>query len=903
MSAGANDGGRRRDSLLLRFARTRRGRAGLVLLGLTFLLAFLGPALAPHSPTALIGPPGSPPGTGTLLGTDFLGRDVLSRVLYGGRSVLGLSLAATAIALAFAIPIGMVAGYSRSLIDPVLMRSVDVILAFPPLLFFLLVATSFGTSRLTLIVAVALVQMPGISRIVYGAVREASVRGYVEAAVARGERTPAILRREILPNILGPLISSAGLYLTFSILLIAAVNFLNLGLQPPASNWALMISENRQILTLNPWATIVPAACICLLTVSVNLVGDAVSAELDRTSTEPEVRAPAPPATEPPPPEPPPGAGGASLLAVRDLRVRLRGGPAVIDEVSLELPRGRALGVVGESGSGKSTLALALLGYVRPGVEIAAGAVELEGEPMPLDDERRARALRGRVIAHVPQDPASSLNPSLRIGDSVADVIVEHRPDLDPVATTVELLSRVRLPSEEAFRRRFPHQLSGGQQQRVLIAMALACTPALIVLDEPTTGLDVLTQAHVLAEIEALHRDAGLALIYVSHDLAVVSQIADEIAVMYAGRIVERGPTATVLSDPQHPYTRGLVESVPDHLAPHALNGIPGVSVGVGERPRGCSFAPRCPLADARCEAEMPLLAAARDAVEVRCFRAGEARLHERVLRPPRVESARPALLSVDELCASHRGRESRPVVEGVSFVIHQGECLALAGESGSGKTTIARVIAGLHRPSAGSLTLGGERLAATAGERPREQRRRIQIVFQNPDESLNPRRLVAEQVARPARLLAGQSAAAAEQRAAALLERVRLPERVGTRLPSELSGGERQRVAVARALAADPQLLVCDEITSALDVSVQAAVVELLAELRAELDLSLLFITHNLGVVASLADRVLILSEGRVCEGGPVGEVFAAPRDRRTRELLAAAPRLAGAADSLPAG
>jgi peptide/nickel transport system ATP-binding protein len=363
---------------------------------------------------------------------------------------------------------------------------------------------------------------------------------------------------------------------------------------------------------------------------------------------------------------------------------------------------------------------------------------------------------------------------------------------------------------------------------------------------------------------------------------------------MYAGAIVEHGPSERVLTSPRHPYTRGLAASVPDHRRFLRLRGIPGVAAGPGERPSGCPFAPRCPQSVSRCTDEFPELEDF-DGRLVRCFEAARTRpvdLPERAVR--RVIDAGTPLLVVDHLRAVHKDRSGTVVAaDAIEFAVARGECVALVGESGSGKTTVARCIAGLHPPAAGRILLGGEPLHAAARHRRREQRRRLQIIFQNPYESLNPRRRVIEEVARPAAVLRRLPAAQARDEATALLERVRLPTRLGQRYPGELSGGERQRVAIARALSAQPEMLVCDEITSALDVSVQAAVVDLLNELRDELSLSLLFITHNLGVVASIADRVLILDEGAICEQGEVDRVFRAPESARTRELLDAAPTM----------
>jgi peptide/nickel transport system ATP-binding protein len=517
------------------------------------------------------------------------------------------------------------------------------------------------------------------------------------------------------------------------------------------------------------------------------------------------------------------------VLVVDGLKVQSLAGRQIVDGVGFSLARGEAIGIVGESGSGKTTTALAVLGYVRPGMRVTGGTVSITGRTMALDDEHAARALRGSVVSHVPQDPGTSLNPALRIRAAIADMLTAHGRKA-PDAAVFDALSRVDLPGTRGFARRFPHQLSGGQQQRVLIANSLVCEPPLIVFDEPTTGLDVITQARVLEEIERLHRDGEVSMVYVSHDLAVVSQVCDQIVVMYDGRIVEAGRGVEVLARPRHEYTQRLIAACPDHAKPRARPASRRVEVST--------------------------------------------------------------VLDVDGLRAVHHGRDGTVVAaQDVSFQIGAGECVALVGQSGSGKSTIARTIAGLHPPDGGRILLHGQQLAPHAKLRTREQRRRCQIIFQNPYESLNPRRTVADEIARPAVVLRGISAGDVE--VDRFLERVRLPARLGRLLPGELSGGERQRVAIARALAANPELLICDEITSALDVSVQATVLDLLDELQTELGLSLLFITHNLGVVATIADRVLVLAEGQICETGEVADIFLHPKEPYTRALLEAAPRI----------
>jgi peptide/nickel transport system ATP-binding protein len=588
---------------------------------------------------------------------------------------------------------------------------------------------------------------------------------------------------------------------------------------------------------------------------------------------------------------------GGPLVRVEGLRVQTAAGLPIVEDVSFALAAGEALGVVGETGSGKTTTVLAMLGYSQPGSTITHGDVRIGDVEMTTAKGRGQRRLRGKVVSYVPQNPAGSLNPSMRVRDAVVEMAHAHQVNGDVAPPVTDALERVGLPGGEEFQRRFPHQLSGGQQQRVCISVALVCEPPVVVLDEPATGLDVVTQARLLDELVRLRREAGVSMIYVTHDLAVVAGFADRIAVMYAGRIIEHGSTAEILQRPKHPYTRGLLNSIPDHARPRRLVPIGGVAVGLEDRPPGCAFAPRCPLRIDECDAAVPTLRFVGELHATRCLRPHDVTPPESS-PPPVMERRRsgPAapLLSVRNLRAEHRGGgEVVVAASDVNFTVGRAECVALVGESGSGKTTIARTIAGLHRLTIGQIVLGDEELPPEARRRSRTQRQRIQIVFQDPSDALNPRHAVRSAVARPAHVLRDLSRDEADSEANRLLSLVRLPEGIGNRYPTELSGGERQRVGIARALAATPEVMICDEITSALDVSVQAAVLDLIADLRESLGLSLLLITHDLGVVSTIADRVLVLEQGNIVEEGETRDVLMSPQHPYTKSLLAAAPSL----------
>ena len=578
------------------------------------------------------------------------------------------------------------------------------------------------------------------------------------------------------------------------------------------------------------------------------------------------------------------------LLRVEHLGVRLAGPPSttpVLDDVSFVVRSGRTTGIIGESGSGKSMLATAIIGLLPDG-STTTGRLLLRDENLLGVDESRRRQVRGAEISMIFQDPLSALNPSQRIGRQVGEILRRNgtgRADAD--RAVVDLLTQVGIPDPAVRARNYPHQFSGGMRQRAMIALAVAGDPALVLADEPTTALDVTVQARILRLLRALQDERRMSMLLVSHDLRVMSHASHDLVVLYAGRVCERGPTRQVLRAPRHPYTRALAASVPAVRTRSALvDPLPGAPASPLARPPGCPFHPRCALARPRCASDVPVLREiAPDAVDRLPLRRGVSRV-----------TAPPNLLEVSDLRVTF-GRSRRPwrpnggrveAVAGVSLEVGQRETLALVGESGSGKTTVARCVVGLARPSAGAITFDGTPLA---DRRPSEQRRSIQMVFQDPRASLNPRmsvrRIVGEGWAvHPAVAPAGDRTDAV----LALLDQVGLDRTCLDRRPAELSGGQCQRVSLARALALRPRLLVCDEAVSALDVSVQAQVLRLLADLRDRHALSILFITHDLGVVRQIADRVAVMRRGEVVETADVEQVFDDPRHPYTQELLDAA-------------
>jgi peptide/nickel transport system ATP-binding protein len=607
----------------------------------------------------------------------------------------------------------------------------------------------------------------------------------------------------------------------------------------------------------------------------------------------------------------------SALVAVDGLTVDFwtgEGWANVVNDVSFEVRPGEAFGLVGESGCGKTTTAFSLLGFRRPGSRIRSGTVRFEGRDLLSLRARELQRLRGSRVALVPQNPTTALTPGMRIETQLVETMRTHGVGTsreERSARALELVRRVRLPEPAATARKYPHQLSGGQQQRVTIAMALACDPKLLVLDEPTTGLDVTTQAQILDLLRRLRADFGTAMLYVTHNLGVVAEICDRVGVMYAGDLVEEAPAAELFRHPRHPYTRGLIASVPSVLAPTRGATLRGL-LQRDELPQGCRFAPRCDLAEAACFTEPQVLAPVAPEHTVACRRSAVVEALAAGAESPALSRLRPndnSLLDVRELDVAYLFRRARPlaprvplpVVHDVSFDVRPAETFALVGESGSGKSTIARTIGGLLRPLGGTLTFEGKDLAVAVERRDPALRREIQLVFQNPDASLNPRQRVAQIVGRPLEHFYGLRGPARRERVARLLEDVRLDRSFARRFPHELSGGERQRVAIARALAAQPKLMLCDEVLSALDVSVQALVLDLLQVLQAEHSVAYLFISHDLAVVRSLAHRVGVLYGGQLCEVGLVEEVYSPPFHPYTQELLLAVPEIDPAARRTP--
>lgn len=517
------------------------------------------------------------------------------------------------------------------------------------------------------------------------------------------------------------------------------------------------------------------------------------------------------------------------LLRIRDLRIEGQTGPdwlPIVKGVDVTLNRGEVLGLIGESGAGKSTIGLAAMGYTRGGCRISSGSIIFDGHDLVNANRAELRHLRGKRIAYVAQSAAASFNPARRLIEQFSEGPLIHGTASKEQAEkdAIELFETLQLPNPDTIGYRYPHQVSGGQLQRAMTAMAMACKPDLIIFDEPTTALDVTTQIEVLASIRKAVKDYGTAAIYITHDLAVVAQMADRIMVLRYGKLVEEAETRQMLSAPQKAYTESLWS--------------------------------------------------------VRAFKA----------TPKRLEHALP-VLDVTGVTAAYG---TVTVLHDIDVTVRKGETVAVVGESGSGKSTLARVVTGLLPPKAGDVTLAGKKLTPDFRKRSKDELRTVQMIYQIPDTALNPRQSVAQIISRPARFFTGLTGKALEGRVNELLHMIDLdPSVFSSRLPSELSGGQKQRVGIARALAAEPKLIICDEVTSALDQLVAEGILRLLDRLQQELGLSYLLITHDLATVRAIADSVVVMQNGRVVEKGPKSEMFRPPHDPYTELLLSSVPEM----------
>ncbi|MEU4384732.1 dipeptide ABC transporter ATP-binding protein [Promicromonospora sp. NPDC023805] len=828
---------------------------GAVLVGLVVVTALVSLVWTPYDPEHAGAERLLPPGAEHWLGTDRFGRDVLSQVMAGAQVTLLVGLVAVGIAAVVGVPLGVLAGMRGGRLGALLMRGSDILLAFPGLLLAIVLGAVYGAGTVTAMVALGIGSIPAFARVARGGTLQVVRSDYVLAARAANRGELAIAARHVLPNIGGMVMVQCSVNFATAVLAEAGLSFLGLGTPPPTPSWGRMLQESQQFLGVADHLAIVPGVAIAVAVLGFNLLGDGLRDVFDPrlSAVAPQARAVEPnPVVEPDTlvepvetPQPPGDPQQPAALDIHDLTVRTNSGRPLLSHVSLRVGPGERVGLIGESGSGKTMTALAALGLLPDGVA-ATGQVRLAGVPGNLLDrgEQAMARLRGEALSMVFQEPMTALNPLMRVGRQVAEAMTLHgTTSRTATRRAAELLAEVGLPGGAA--RRYPHELSGGQRQRVGLAMALANDPAVLVADEPTTALDVTVQRQVLDLMVRLVEDRGAGLLFITHDLAVVSQVCERVVVLLEGVVVEEGPVAEVFAHPRHEYTKRL-------LAASALE-------------------PRLPAA-------------------------------------PR--ETREPLIRVADVTRTYPSRgEVVHALRGVSLEVQEGQRFGIVGESGSGKSTLLRIVAGLDRPTSGHVTSAGVRIGAdgvstgsTSGAGAPglgDLRAALQVVFQDPYSSLDPRMtvgdIVAEPLLNPANVRAGGPRTALARRDAVreMLDAVGLPLDATERYPHQFSGGQRQRIAIARALVCRPRILVADEPVSALDVSVRRQVLDLLARLADEHALTLLLVSHDLGVVRHVCDHVAVMRDGLIVEQGPTDQVYDTPHHEYTRRLRDATPLL----------
>jgi len=942
----AEDKGVARKPFWRRFLREWTAVAGLVFILLVIVCAIFAPWIAPYNPTALdLNHLNAGPSATHWFGTDDLGRDILSRIIWGGRTSMRATFEIVGFAAVIAIPIGLVAGFFRGALDSGIMRLMDALFSFPPLILALTVAALLGSSINDLAIAIAIVFVPSFVRLLRGQVIAVREENYIESARSLGASSRRLIGRHVVPNVASPVIIQLALALGFALLVEAGLNYLGIGEQPPTPSWGGMLQEGFNFISSSSWALVFPGLAILLTVLSFNLVADGLRDSLGRerpkgraakraSEDEPSrlarLRGISPPA---PAPEAPAVTG--PLLAVEDLRIEfLTNGQwlPVMEDADFHVIAGRTLGLVGESGSGKTVSALAVMGLLPEKVCRSVGMIRFEGQDLARMSEAELRKFRGNDISMIFQEPMTSLNPAFTVGNQVAEQIRTHRglSRNEASKVAVEMLDRVEIPDAASRAKDYPHSFSGGMRQRVMIAMALSCSPKLLIADEPTTALDVTTQAQIIELLHSLQREEGMAMIFVTHDLGVIADVADDVVVMYAGQIVERSAAHHLYARPRHPYTEALFSSIPQ-LTPRgeALHAIPGIVPRPDQFPEGCRFEPRCSYADERCRRAPVVLRAAGQpdappgegpagnggptpsadgqGTVARCLRQDELTLagapSELVEEAPAAAVATKddttPLLELSGLTKQfpirtgvlRRATGQVLAVDRVDLEVRAGTTLGLVGESGSGKSTLARLVLRLIDTTAGTVLLDGLDITKLTGPALRRQRLAMQMIFQDPYSSLDPRLHIAEIVGEPLQIHTNLSAKAREQRVVEVLGQVGMAPHVLSRFPHEFSGGQRQRIAIARALALEPKLLVCDEPVSALDVSTQSQVINLLSDLQDRLGLAYLFIAHDLSVVRHLSDRIAVMYLGQIVEEGSAEQVYLRPTHPYTSALLSAIP------------
>lgn len=843
---------------------------GFGLVALFLFVAVFAPWLAPYDFNAdraggVVFGTQQGPSADHWFGTTVGGTDVLSRVIYGARTAVEVIVLAVVLSGVVGVPLGLVSGYLGGWLDRVLVLVMDALYAFPSLLLAIVVSIvlSGGNSSalggiLAAAISITVVFVPQYYRVIRNATLSVKAEPYVDAAKVVGVRTPRILRKHIFSNVSSSLPVIGTLNASEAILTLAGLGFLGFGIEPSAAaEWGYDLNKALPDASSGIWWTgVFPGLAIVLIVLGATLVGESLNdilnpllrtrgadtSEADQAEIEQEFAelvsdtTPVEPVATDPSTRSRGGDGShrVAALSLTDLAVSFRTDAGRVDAVtgiSFDVAPGEVVAVVGESGSGKSVSSRAVLGLL-PSTAEASGSARLGDRELLGLSNRQLRPLRGDRVSMVFQEPATALNPVYTVGWQIIEGLQAHRRISKKAARAraVELLEMVGMPDPQERVGYYPHQLSGGQKQRVVIAMAIACDPDVIIADEPTTALDVTVQAAILELLLSLRDRLGTAIVLITHNMGVVADMADRVVVMYRGSIVEEAPVRELFASPAHPYTRALLDAVP-HLG-----------------------------------------------------RAGG---------PGQVDD-NDVVLTVDDLVVEFPGRLGQPAfraVDHVSFEIRKGEVLGLVGESGSGKSTVGRTTVGLQQPTSGTIHVSGNQISGLGDRQLRPLRSRFGFVFQDPASSLNPRMSIGQCIAEPLHVQTDLTQSQIDTKVAELLESVELGGGYAERFPHELSGGQRQRVSLARALSLDPDLLIADEPTSALDVSVQARVLELFTELQQRLQFACLFISHDLAVVDTLANRVAVMQHGRLVEIGAREQVLSRPQEEYTQRLIAAVP------------
>ncbi len=918
--------------------RDRKGTAGAILLLFFVVLAVFPGQIAPYSPTYIGFPRALGPSGAHWLGTTSQGQDIFSQLIWGTRQSLIIAVAAGGLATLIAVLVGVSAAYLGGIKDGVLSLLTDVLLVIPIFPLIIVIAAYLRSAGLTDIIIVL-----GALGWSYGArqlrVQALSLRNrdFLTAASVRGERSRYIIVAEILPTLTSLIVATFLGSAVFAVLTAAGLQFVGLG-DPSAQSWGTMLywAQNNEALGAGmPLWAIMPGVCIALLGGAfafLNYAFDEISnpalRPVRRLTRQPVVRSDASPAERADAKAPRSG----RLLEVRGLSVAYAtdAAPVVaVDNVDLDLDEGEFLAVVGESGCGKSSLMLAISQLLVKPAGITGGSVTFRGREMAQMSDKQLRHVRWQEFSVVMQSAMNSLNPVMTIGQQMRDACKAH-PAMSKAEITERSRDVLRLVSIDAVHLgSYPHQLSGGMRQRCMIAMALLFTPDLVIMDEPTSALDVVAQRSLMRQIKELQGRLGFATIFVTHDISLVGHFSDRVLVMYAGQVAELGSTSSLFGTPRHPYARALLEAFPSVRGPKIpLTGIAGSPPDVAAPPPGCRFQPRCADAMPECSSVQPPLYNMGDSV-VRCLLYQDAPVGTGTLagrsarvadtaatavqaQPQHLEVAQQAavsapLLEADDLSRQFnlRGfwsKKTLHAVDDISFAIGRREIVALVGESGSGKSTVARLLTLVYAPNSGEIRFEGKPISALRGRSDRlAYRGYVPMVFQDPYASINPAYRVSHGIMRAIELHRPDIRSSGRR-----AEAIRVMDAVGlnpaetmlSKYPYELSGGQRQRVGFAQALALRPKLIVADEPVSMLDVSIRVGLLNLMAELRAREDVSILYITHDLASARYIADRLIVMYAGHIVEVGPAEQVMAAPRHPYTQLLLSAVPDPRGPRD-----